>query len=76
MFGRDDDYMLTRNGTFYTLSLDAIGFITFIVFLILKVTGSWTEISWFWVFFPLWIPLAIDLVFILIFILIFLIWYR
>ena len=41
-----------------SLPLDFIGFVTFIVFLILKVTGNWPEISWFWVFFPLWIPIA------------------
>lgn len=44
-----------------SLPLDFIGFVTFIVFLVLKVTGSWPEISWFWVFFPLWIPIAFGL---------------
>ena len=40
------------------LGLGTMGFITWLVFLILKVTGVWA-ISWFWVFFPLWIPWAI-----------------
>lgn len=40
------------------LGLGTMGFITWLVFLILKVTGTWA-ISWFWVFFPLWIPWAI-----------------
>ena len=43
-----------------TLSLETIGIITFIVFLILKLTNTW-EINWFWVWFPLWIPIAIAL---------------
>ena len=42
------------------LSLSTMGFITWIVFLILKVTDTWA-ISWFWVFFPLWICPAICL---------------
>lgn len=40
-----------------TFSLETIGFITFIVFLILKLTHTW-EINWFWVWFPLWLPIA------------------
>lgn len=43
-----------------TLSLETIGIITFIVFLILKLTGTWS-VSWFWIWFPLWIPVAISL---------------
>ena len=42
-----------------TISLESIGIITFIVFLILKLTNVW-HISWFWVWFPLWIPIAIS----------------
>lgn len=42
------------------LSLETIGLIVFIVFLILKLTGIWTSINWFWVFFPLWLPIAIN----------------
>ena len=41
-----------------TLSGGTLGFITFIVFLILKLTHTW-EVHWFWVFFPLWLPIAI-----------------
>ena len=48
-------------GIHISLSLEFMGFVTFIVFLILKLVGTIT-FSWFWVFFPLWLPLAIDLV--------------
>lgn len=51
-----------------SLPLGTIGFITWLVFLILKVTGSW-DISWFWVWFPLWLPwalLGVELIFIFI----------
>lgn len=48
-----------KSGGSFGLSLGTMGFITFIVFLILKLTGTWPEISWFWVWFPLWIPWAI-----------------
>ena len=44
-----------------TLSLPTIGFITFIVFLILKLTNT-VDWNWFWIWFPLWIPWAIYLV--------------
>ena len=44
----------------FTLSLESMGFITWLVFLILKVTGIW-NISWFWVWFPLWFPIALGL---------------
>ena len=43
-----------------TISLEAMGFIVFIIFLILKLVGV-TTMSWFWVFFPLWIPIAFSL---------------
>ena len=43
-----------------SLSLETIGLITFIVFLVLKLTNVW-NISWFWVWFPLWLPIAISL---------------
>ena len=45
-----------------TFSGSTLGFITFIVFLILKLTNNW-DIDWFWVFFPLWLPFAIWLLF-------------
>lgn len=56
-----------------TLSFESMGFITFIVFLILKLTNviNW---SWFWVIFPLWIPLAVGLLFLgIIFLIVFLV---
>ena len=48
-----------------TFSLVSMGFITWLVFLILKVTGAW-NISWFWVWFPFWLPWAIELGFLII----------
>lgn len=41
-------------------SLFSMGFITWLVFLILKCTKviAW---NWFWVWFPLWLPVAIYL---------------
>lgn len=41
-----------------TISLQTMGFITWLVFLILKVTGAW-DVDWFWVWFPLWMPIAL-----------------
>lgn len=52
----DSKYVVVKQATKVTgFSLTTMGFITWLVFLILKVTGVWTSISWFWVFFPLWI---------------------
>ena len=48
-----------------TFSLDAIGFILFVVFLVLKLVGV-SDMSWFWVFFPLWLPIALSCLFLLI----------
>lgn len=45
---RNEEVSVVRSGGTCSLSLGTIGFITFIVFLILKVTGTW-NISWFWV---------------------------
>ena len=46
-----------------TLPLTSIGFILFLVFLILKLCNVLPpEFTWFWVWFPLWIPWAIELV--------------
>lgn len=55
-----------------TFSLQSMGFMTWLVFLILKLTGviNW---SWFWVWFPLWLPIAISL---LIWIIVFIIIWR
>ncbi len=58
---RENNTTVVKNGGSFGLSLGTMGFITFIVFLILKLTGTWQEISWFWVWFPLWIPWAATL---------------
>lgn len=48
-----------------SLSLETIGFITWLVFLILKLCNQnnpdFAWLTWFWVWFPFWLPLAIDL---------------
>ena len=44
-----------------SFSLEIMGFITFIVLMILKLTGPLSTVSWFWVTFPLWLPFAIGL---------------
>ena len=43
------------------LGLESMGFITFIVLMILKLTGPLANVSWFWVTFPLWVPIAFGL---------------
>ena len=53
--------MNDRKVALVTLSFPEIGFITFIVFLILKLTNN-VDWNWFWIWFPLWIPWAIYLV--------------
>ena len=53
-----------KGGGTFGLSLGTLGFITWLVFLILKVTGTW-NISWFWVWFPFWLPWAISGAFLL-----------
>ena len=63
--------MEERNGTFIStcFSLETIGFITWIVFLVLKLCNqSFDWLTWFWVWFPLWAPIALDLVLLGIFI--------
>ena len=64
-----------NNKTTVTFSLTPLGFIVFVVFLILKLVGV-TEMSWFWVFFPLWIPIAFGIVISLIMLLICFIFYK
>ena len=56
-----------ENNTEYVssgISLNTIGFITWLVFLILKLCNqgnpNFDWLTWFWVWFPLWIPWAID----------------
>lgn len=41
------------------LPLGTIGFITWLVFLILKLTSNPDWLTWFWVWFPFWLPWAI-----------------
>lgn len=41
------------------LPIGAIGFITWLVFLIIKLTSNPAWLTWFWVWFPFWLPLAI-----------------
>ncbi len=60
---------MTRNDSktaVVTLSFPNIGFVVFIVFLILKLCNinnpDYEWLTWFWVWFPLWIPWAIYLV--------------
>ena len=48
-----------------SLSLSSIGFILFVVFLVLKLVGVLT-ISWFWVFFPLWAPLVLEILIVIV----------
>lgn len=45
--------------------LGSLGFVVWLVFLILKCNNI-LNISWFWVWFPLWIIPAIELAFIII----------
>ena len=41
------------------LPIGTIGFITWLVFLIIKLTSNPARLTWFWVWFPFWLPLAI-----------------
>ena len=41
------------------LPIGTIGFITWLVFLIIKLTSNPAWLTWFWVWFPFWLPLAI-----------------
>ena len=47
-----------------SLSLVSIGFIVWLVFLILKLCNQGNPdfewLTWFWVWFPFWLPWAID----------------
>ena len=49
------------NLTFSSLSLDSLGFIIFVVFLILKLVGV-IDWSWLYVTMPLWIPIGLNIV--------------
>ena len=52
----------SARGLILTLSLGTCGIICFIVFLMLKLTGT-IDWDWFWIWFPLWLPMAISLLF-------------
>ena len=41
------------------LPIGAIGFITWLVFLIIKLTSNPAWLAWFWFSFPFWLPWAI-----------------
>lgn len=41
------------------LPIGTIGFITWLVFLIIKLTSNPVWLTWFWVWFPFWLPWAI-----------------
>lgn len=53
-----------------TISLNSIGFITWLVFLVLKLCNTTNPkfewLTWFWVWFPLWAPVALDIVLLLV----------
>lgn len=44
------------------ISLETIGFICWLVFLILKLNHV-IDWNWFWVWFPLWSPIVLDMLF-------------
>ena len=57
-----------------SLPLGTLGFITWLVFLIIKLTSNPAWLTWFWVWFPFWLPwalLGVELVIILIIVVIF-----
>lgn len=51
-----------NNNNRATVSMDgflcSLGFVTWIVFLIIKCTSNPDWLTWFWVWFPLWLPWA------------------
>lgn len=61
MFNEENNSKVT-----FALDLPALGFITWIVFLILKCTHV-IDWNWFWIWFPLWIPWAVTVAFALLF---------
>lgn len=68
-YGLEDRHVDVR-GYF---SLPTMGFITWIVFLILRCTNIITW-NWFWIWFPLWLPWAITLgIFLVVFIITFIV---
>ena len=65
-----DDRNNIKVSTSFTLPLGTIGFITWIVFLVLKLCNmnnpDFAWLTWFWVWFPFWLPFAIGGAFLLI----------
>ena len=55
---RNDNTNNVQVGGTTSFSLGTMGFITWLVFLILKLTINPDWLTWFWVWFPLWIPIA------------------
>ena len=49
----------TKVSATLSLPLGTIGFITWLVFLIIKLTSNPNWLTWFWVWFPFWLPWAI-----------------
>ena len=46
-----------------TISFGSLCWLTWLVFLILKITAVLPEtFTWFWVWFPFWLPIAIEFV--------------
>lgn len=48
--------METEKRITFNFSLPILGFLVFLILLILKVTGVATQVPWFWVYFFLWSP--------------------
>ena len=48
--------METEKRVTFNFSLPILGFLVFLILLILKVTGVATQVPWFWVCFFLWSP--------------------
>ena len=51
---------MKENNGVLSFSLGTVGFVLFIVFLILKLTKV-IDWNWFWVTFSLWLPIAINI---------------
>ena len=56
---RYEEKSITKVSTTLSVPLGTIGFITWLVFLILKLTNNPDWLTWFWVWFPFWLPWAI-----------------
>lgn len=62
MYRNEEKTLVVKSGA-SSLSLGTIGFITWIVFLVLKLCNmdnpDFAWLTWFWVWFPFWLPFAI-----------------